>query len=67
MVRIGEKTGKLDYILDKLSTFYSKEVESIVNNLSQLIEPILIVCLAMGVAVLVFAVFMPIYGLVGAF
>jgi type IV pilus assembly protein PilC len=67
MIKTGEKTGKLDVILDKLSSFYNKEVENIVENLSQLIEPLLIICLGIAVAVLVFAVFMPIYNLAGAF
>jgi len=67
MIKTGEKTGKLNMVLEKLSDFYNKEVENIVNNLSQLIEPILIVILGIGVAILVFAVFMPIYNLAGAF
>jgi len=67
MIRTGEKTGKLNMVLEKLSNFYNKEVENIVNNLSQLIEPILIAVLGIGVAILVFAVFMPIYNLAGAF
>lgn len=65
MVKTGEKTGKLDAILGKLSIFYSKEVENVVNNLSQLIEPLLLVGLGVGVAILVFSVFMPIYNLAG--
>jgi len=67
MVRTGEETGKLNMVFEKLSDFYNKEVDNIVNNLSALIEPVLIVFLAAGVAVLVFAVFMPIYSLAGAF
>ncbi|MBL7154896.1 MAG: type II secretion system F family protein [Candidatus Portnoybacteria bacterium] len=63
MVKTGEKTGKLDTILGKLSVFYNKEVENVVNNLSQLIEPLLLVGLGIGVAILVFSVFMPIYNL----
>ncbi len=65
MVKTGEKTGKLDAILGKLSAFYGKEVENVVNNLSQLIEPLLLVGLGVGVAILVFSVFMPIYNLAG--
>jgi len=65
MVKTGEKTGKLDSILGKLSVFYGKEVENVVNNLSQLIEPLLLVGLGIGVAILVFSVFMPIYNLAG--
>ncbi len=65
MIKTGEQTGKLDSILEKLSTFYNKEVENVVDNLSQLIEPILLVFLGIGVSILVFSVFMPIYNLAG--
>jgi len=67
MVETGEGTGKLDEILERVSKFYSKEVENKVNNLTQLIEPLLIVFLGIGVTILVFSVFMPIYNLAGAF
>ena len=63
MIKTGEKTGQIDDILEKLSDFYNKEVENVVNTLSQLIEPILIILLGIGVAILIFAVFMPIYNL----
>ena len=66
MIKTGEKTGKLDVILSKLSSFYNREVDNVVGSLSQLIEPILIVCLGIGVCILVFSVFMPIYNLAGA-
>ncbi|MEA2113263.1 MAG: type II secretion system F family protein, partial [Patescibacteria group bacterium] len=67
MIKTGEKTGKLDIILGKLSDFYGKEVDNTVNNLSQIIEPLLIVILGIGVSILVFSVFIPIYNLAGAF
>lgn len=67
MIRTGEKTGKMDVMLEKLSEFYNKEVEHTVDNLSQLIEPILLVLLGIGVSILVFAVFMPIYSLSATF
>lgn len=66
MISTGEKTGKLEVILDKLSSFYNKEVDNVVENLSTLIEPILLVALGIGVSILVFAVFMPIYNLAGS-
>ena len=65
MIKTGEQTGKLDSILGKLSVFYNKEVENVVNNLSHLIEPILIIILGIGVGILVFSIFMPIYNLAG--
>ena len=65
MIKTGEETGKLDDILEKLNSFYNKEIENVVDNLSQLIEPVLIIGLAIGVGILIFAVFMPIYNLAG--
>jgi len=67
MVKTGEKTGKLDVLLGKLSNFYNKEVDNVIDNLSQLIEPVLIVVLGIGIGILVMAVFMPIYNLTGSF
>lgn len=66
MMKTGEATGKLDVILAKLSGFYNKEVENVVNNLTQLLEPLLILLLGVGVTIMVFAVYMPIYNLAGA-
>ncbi len=65
MVSVGEKTGQLDKILKNISSFYSKEVERIVANLSRLIEPFLILILGGAVAVLVASVLLPIYNLAG--
>lgn len=67
MIKTGERSGKVDVILGKLAIFYNKEVDSVVGNLTQLIEPILIIALALITGVLVGAVFMPIYNMVGAF
>ena len=61
MIRIGEKTGKLDSVLKDVSEFYTKEVNIAVDGLMALIEPILIFILGAGVGVLVAAVLMPIY------
>ncbi|MFH0906643.1 MAG: type II secretion system F family protein [bacterium] len=65
MIKTGEQTGRLDIILEKLSVFYNKEVDNIVGNITQLIEPILLVSLGLAVAVLVFAVYLPIYSISG--
>ncbi len=66
MARIGEETGKLDYVLKTLSGFYSQEVESTVDLLVGLIEPVLIVVLGLGVATLLSGILLPIYSLTGA-
>ncbi len=67
MMRVGEETGKLDHVLKALSRFYSREVDSLVDNLVTLIEPILIVMLGIGVGVIVAAVLLPIYNLASGF
>ena len=66
MLSIGEKTGRTDFMLENIFKFYKTESENDVQNLSQLIEPVLILVLGIGVAGLVSAVLLPIYSLVGA-
>ena len=61
MMRVGEETGELSSILQTLSKFYTREVENTVDTLIGLLEPIMIICLAGGVGVLVASVIMPIY------
>src|SRR5680860_216373 len=61
MIRIGEKTGKLESVLDDLSRFYAKEVDVAVDGITTIIEPILIFALGAGVGLLVAAVLLPIY------
>ena len=63
MIRIGEETGKLDFILKMLAGFYRREVDNAVNNLVSLIEPVLIIVLGLGVGLLVAAVLLPIYNI----
>jgi type IV pilus assembly protein PilC len=63
MVQIGESTGKLTEILDKLARFYEKEVEAILKTLTTLIEPIIMMLLGLAVAVMVAGILLPIYNL----
>ena len=65
MIAIGERTGKLDYMLGHVSKFYRTDSETKVDTISTLIEPVLVVTLGLGVAVLVSAVLLPLYSLVG--
>ena len=67
MIRIGESSGRLDFILGSIARFYQKEVDSLVENLVALIEPIMIVGLGIGVGILVASVLVPIYNLIGSF
>src|SRR3989338_3381782 len=66
MIKIGEETGKLDFILNTLAVFYRREVNGAVDNLISLIEPIMIIVLGLGVGILVAAVLLPIYNIAGS-
>ncbi|MEZ0208946.1 MAG: type II secretion system F family protein [Candidatus Paceibacterota bacterium] len=63
MVRIGEETGELGYILKNLATFYKRELDTSIDNVIGLIEPAMIVGLGLGVGILVSAVLLPMYSL----
>lgn len=66
MMIVGEQTGKLDLILDKLSAFYAKELENLVANLVSIIEPLILVVMGVGVFILVVSILQPLYNLAGA-
>jgi type IV pilus assembly protein PilC len=67
MVKIGEETGNMGTILETMARFYRREVDNAVDTLVGLIEPIMIVVLALGVAVLLAAVLLPIYNIASNF
>jgi len=67
MLDVGEQTGKLDEILGKLSNFYSRELDVLVNSLMTIIEPIILVGMGIGVGIMVAAFIMPMYNLAGSF
>lgn len=66
MVAIGEKTGKLDFMLGHISKFYKSESDNTIDSIAQLIEPMLVLILGFAVALLVSSILLPIYNLVGA-
>lgn len=61
MLQIGEETGELGNILERMAKFYNREVNAAVDTLVSLIEPVLIVALAVGVGFLLASVLLPIY------
>jgi type IV pilus assembly protein PilC len=65
MVRIGEETGKLGEVLKSVTKFYEQEIEKISRNLTTMIEPVMIVILGIAVAIMVFAILLPIYNIAG--
>jgi type II secretory pathway component PulF len=67
MVKIGEESGTISNILRNIAAFYSQEVDGMTRNLTTLLEPLLIVILGIGVAILVVGILLPIYNVVGNF
>ncbi|MEK7213757.1 MAG: type II secretion system F family protein [Patescibacteria group bacterium] len=66
MMKVGEESGELGSILKTLAKFYAREVTTAVDALVDLIEPLMIVLLGAGVAILLASVLIPIYNIASA-
>lgn len=66
MMAVGEASGNLDTMLDKIADYYESEVEAITAGLSKLIEPFMIVFLGGIVAVILVALYLPIFQMAGS-
>ena len=66
MMKVGEETGELGSILKTVAKFYSREVTTAVDALVDLIEPLMIVMLGLGVGFLLMSVLVPIYNISSA-
>ncbi len=64
MMAVGEETGAVDEMLDKIADFYDQEVEATVNALTSLIEPLLIVVMGGAVGGMVIALYMPMFNII---
>ena len=62
MMAVGEDTGALDSMLDKVADFYDQEVEATTDALTSLIEPLMIAVLGAIVGGMIIALYMPIFG-----
>lgn len=67
MVSVGEQTGKLDDILNRVASYFEVESEHAIKNLSTAMEPIIMLILGAGVGFLIIAIIVPIYNLTSAF
>jgi type IV pilus assembly protein PilC len=63
MIAIGEESGSMDAMLSKVADFYEEEVDNLVDNLSSLMEPIIMVILGILVGGLIVAMYLPIFKL----
>jgi type IV pilus assembly protein PilC len=66
MISVGEATGAMDAMLNKIADFYDDEVDDAVGNLTAMMEPMLMVFLGTTVGGLVVAMYLPIFKLAGA-
>ncbi len=64
MIKVGEESGTLGDMLEKVATFFEEEVDQTIKNLSGIIEPVMIIFLGITVLLIVIAVLYPIYSLV---
>jgi len=65
MVAIGEETGAVDGMLEKISDFYEREVDEAVDALTAALEPAMIVFLGIVVGFIVAGMFLPMFAIIG--
>jgi type IV pilus assembly protein PilC len=63
MMAVGEETGALDSMLSKVADFYEREVDDMVNSMTSLIEPLLIVFMGVSVGAILISLYLPIFGI----
>jgi len=65
MLKIGEDSGAIEQMLEKTADYYEKEVDNQIKAISTIIEPVLMILMGIMAIIIVAAVLLPIYGLVG--
>lgn len=65
MVRVGEETGALGEVLERIAEFYEEEVDSATKNLSSVVEPILMLIIGAVVGVFAISMIQPMYSMMG--
>lgn len=63
MIKVGEETAKLDTIILKIADFYDEEVDVFINSLQKVIEPVIIVTMAVVVGFIAGGIMQPIMNL----
>jgi type IV pilus assembly protein PilC len=61
MVKIGEETGELEKMLGKIADFYEDEVDSAINSLTSIVEPLMMIMVGAMVGVIVIAMYLPMF------
>jgi type IV pilus assembly protein PilC len=65
MISIGEQSGGIDKMMGKAATYFENELDNTVRSISTAIEPVLMVVLALIAGLMVMAILLPVYGLIG--
>ena len=66
MIAVGESTGAVDAMMEKIADFYEEEVDQAVDNLTSMIEPFMLVFLGIVIGGLVISMYLPIFQMAGA-
>lgn len=66
MIAVGEKSGKMDFMLEKITIHYKEKFDNIVDSISSYIEPILLVFIAIAVIILGLGIFLPMWDMTNA-
>jgi type IV pilus assembly protein PilC len=67
MIGVGEKTGGLDDMLNKIADFYDEEVDEAVSALTSIIEPVIIVFMGIVIGGIMIAMYLPMFDIIGKF
>lgn len=65
MIAVGEKTGGLDEMLNKIADFYDEEVDAAVSSLTSIIEPVIIVIMGIVIGGILIAMYLPMFDIIG--
>lgn len=66
MLAVGEQTGRLDAVLEKITNFYSREINGVIEITLKMVEPVIMIVLGVGVGFLVAGVILPMMNLASA-
>jgi len=67
MLSVGEETGRLSEILDRLAGFYTREIDNLIGGMVTLIEPVIILTIGCAVGLMVAAIILPMYSMSSSF
>ena len=63
MVKVGEETGELEKMLDKIADFYEDEVDASIQALTSIVEPLMMIGVGLVVGIIIIAMYMPMFKL----